>query len=162
MFALFGMVDRGIKKTTEFVLIVAICLIFMFSMVGIVARWFQMAFLWIDPLVRHLVFLSGFLAGILITGESKHLAIDLMGRYLEHRPRAATLLKRVITLATGTILLWLVKSGYDAYRAEVIGGSAEFLEIHTSVWMAIIPAGFALMSYRAFYLFLSTFKEGQQ
>ena len=55
------------------------------SITGIVLRWFNIAFLWIDPLVRHLVFICTFLGGAIATGRGTHIGIDIIGRLLESR-----------------------------------------------------------------------------
>ena len=53
------------------------------STLSIFLRWFQVSFLWTDPLVRHLVFITAFLGGSLATGANNHIRIDLAGKLFE-------------------------------------------------------------------------------
>ena len=151
--------DTIIEKISSVMLIAAISGIFLLSLAGMASRWLQLSPIWIDPLIRHLLYLSTFLAGILITGKGKHLSIDLMNKYFERSPRGQRILKRLVSAISGLASIWLVKAGFDFLISEMEFGRASFLGIHSSVWAAVIPIGFGLMAYRFFYLFCLTFQR---
>ena len=151
--------DQAIEKVSSVLLVIVMIVFFSLSLMGIVGRWVHYSPDWIDPVVRHLVFVSAFLAGILVTGKGKHIGIDLLIKYLEHNPYWHRMLKRVVSLISSVALIWLLKAGLDFLRSEMEFGKAEFLHIHSAFWVAVIPIGFALMSYRFFYIFLATFQK---
>ena len=151
--------DRIIEKFAAALLIAAVSGIFLFSLTGIVSRWLSLSPIWIDPLIRHLLFLSAFLAGILITGKSRHLAIDLLQKYFEHVPRVQRMLKRIVAAVSSLAALWLVTAGIAFLKSEMEFGREAFLGIHSAWWAGVIPVGFALMSYRFFYVFCLSFQK---
>lgn len=155
----FSLIDKWIEKGSTFFLIITVVTIFILSMLGIIFRWLQISPLWLDPLVRHLVFLSAFLAGILTTGKGKHLAIDLLSKYLESHKFYQRIVQRLVLLASIGGLIWLTQVSHQFFLSELEFGKAAFLEIHSAVWVAIIPVGMILIAYRFFYLFLLTFKK---
>jgi len=156
---LFEYLDRLIERVTTVSLVVTILSIFSLSLLSIVLRWVQASPLWIDPLVRHLVFLSAFLAGILTTGKGKHLAIDLVSKYLEHQKQYQRRVQRLITLASIGGIGWLTYASIEFLKSEMEFGKMAFLNIHSAFWVSIIPIGFTLIAYRFFYIFLTTFKK---
>ena len=151
--------DQLLERVSSSLLVVAILGIFSLSLGGIVGRWVHVSPDWIDPLVRHLVLVSAFLAGVLITGKGKHIGIDLLVKYVEHVPHWHRLLRRAIALISALALLFLVKASTDFLRSEIEFGKAEFLQIHSAVWVAVIPVGFLFMAYRFFSLFVVTFQQ---
>ena len=152
-------IDVVIEKISSVLLIATVCGIFLFSLTGMLSRWLGFAPVWIDPLIRHLVFLTAFLSGILITGKSRHLSIDLVQKYLEHAPAKQRLLRRIVAAISAFASLWMMKAGIDFLLSEMQYGRDTFLGIHSAVWAAAIPVGFALMGYRFFYLFCASFQR---
>ena len=53
------------------------------SVINIFLRWGEMTPYWVEPLVRHLVFLSAPLGGVIATGRRNHIGIDILQRWLE-------------------------------------------------------------------------------
>lgn len=142
--------DRFIEKFAQ--TLIGVCLFFMLSLtlLNIVARWFNETFLWIDPLVRHLVFLSAFMGGVLATGNASHIKIDLIGRALEAKNLKK--LKKVLAVALSLISAFacflLAKSGLDFAKVELEYGSTAFLGIHSGHLVSLIPFGFSLIGLR--------------
>ena len=66
-----------------------------FSVLTILLRWFGQSLEFVEPFVRHLVFLSTFLGGVLATGRGTHIGIDIIGKLLEsmHKQLLCTQLK---------------------------------------------------------------------
>ena len=79
---IFKTLDNIIEKICGYSLVISILAILIFSSLTIVLRWFQINLMWIDPLVRHLVFLSTFLGGVIATGRGTHIGIDLVSKIL--------------------------------------------------------------------------------
>lgn len=151
--------DRLLEKSSSALLVVAVFSMLLLTVMSIVLRWFGVGLHWVDPLVRHLVFLSTFLGGVLATGKGTHIGIDILGKSLESKGEEKLLMvqKRVIMIATTFALAWLFKAGYDFALVEFEYGKNAFFGIHTGFLISIIPFGFGLMVLRFFSTFLLTF-----
>ena len=132
-----------------------LCLFFMLflTLFNIVLRFFESSMLWIDPLVRHTVFLSAFLGGALATGRNKNIAIDILANYFkDHKDSKAN---KIINLIIYTVclvtLIWLTKAGIDLVELEIEYGRKVFLSIHSSFLIGIIPFGLGIISLRFFF-----------
>lgn len=157
----FAWIDRVLERLIYFALVGSILTILILSLANIGFRWIDRSFLWIDPMIRHLVFLAAFLGGFLATGTDRHIAIDLLDRYLQHQQKNALRrrLKRLISLLATVILIWLFRAGWNLAVIEWEFGKEVFLTVHSGILVGIIPFGFLLMAYRFFYYFLRSFTQ---
>ncbi|MCP4912205.1 MAG: TRAP transporter small permease [Oligoflexia bacterium] len=157
----FKMLDDAIEKFSSVLLITCVVGMLFFSVANIVLRWFGIGFMWIEPLVRHLVFLSAFLGGVLATGRKTHIGIDIIGKYLESKQNwvAHQWVGRAIALISFVSLAWLAQSSIGFVKVEAQYGKAAFLGIHSKYLVSLIPFGFSLITYRFFFLLLKSFFE---
>lgn len=148
--------DKLVEKISSYALIISVLLMLVMSILIIVLRWFGESFLWIDPFVRHLVFLSAFLGGVIATGRKSHIGIDIVGRYLESKKkhRLCLYIERLVSLACCLTSGWMVLASYDFFKIEAEFGKVAFLGIHSKFLVGIIPLGFSLIAYRFFYQFI--------
>ncbi|WP_372652398.1 TRAP transporter small permease [Halobacteriovorax sp.] len=155
----FRVIDQIIEKLSTWTLLVSVLGMLTLSVLAIVLRWFNFTLHWIEPFVRHLVFLSTFLGGVLATGRGTHIGIDILGKYLEsiHSDLLYNWIRRVISLASFLTLTWLIYASYNFLLVELKYGKPVFWGIESGYLVAIIPFGFALIAYRFFYLFISSF-----
>ncbi|MFZ4713483.1 MAG: TRAP transporter small permease [Bacteriovoracaceae bacterium] len=160
MFKTFALIDKGIDKLSRYGLVLAIAMMLFFSLLTIVLRWFNTTYLWMDPLVRHLVFLSAFLGGVLATGAKNHIGIDVASKIFETRGwhKLNNNLRRLVDLGAVLVLVWLTKASVDFVKMELEFGGEVMLGIHSGVLVMIIPFGFGLIAYRFFFNFLQTFQ----
>lgn len=155
----FKKCDQLLETLSYRLIVLSLFAMLFLSIANIVLRWFGMTFMWIDPLVRHLVFISAFLGGSLATGSSKHIGIDLMTKVLE-KPKYAfygKVHKLIVSLFCFCILLWLTAASYDFAQVEFEYGRAQFWGIHSGYLVSIIPMGFGLIGLRFFFRFLISF-----
>lgn len=157
-------IDFGIEKLVSWLLVLCVLSMLTLSSLNIVLRWMQMNITWVDPFVRHVVFLSAFLGGVIATGRGTHIGIDLIGKFVEskgwHSLRQA--INQFIYLVSGVVLLWMVKSGIDFAKVELEFGKEEFWGIHSGYLVGMIPVGLGLIAFRFFLLFILSFsKEGE-
>ncbi len=140
--------DSIIKKTIVLVVFVMLGL----SVLGIVLRWFQLPLNWIEPLVRHLVFLSAFLGATLASASARHISIEILAKYFEAGGNTRVLknLNKAISVITCLALVFLMQSGFDFFQVEKEYGSDIFFGLHSSTMVFIIPLGFALILVRSF------------
>lgn len=152
-------IDQLIEKFCASLLVVSILSILFFSSLSIILRWFQINLMWIEPFVRHLVFLGTFLGGVMATGRGTHIGIDLISKLVEVKgwKKVQVTINRLIYLASGVTLLWLVKAGYDFTKVEFEFARVEFFGIKSGYLVAMIPIGSLLISIRFLIMFIATF-----
>ena len=152
-------IDEAIEKLSSYALIFSVFAMLLISVLSIVLRWFSISIHWTEPFVRHLVFLSTFLGGVIATGRGTHIGIDIIGKYLESKnlEKISVWISRVIALASLLTLAWLTKSSIDFMVIELKYGKAVFWGISSGFLVGIIPFGFSIIAYRFFYLFVNSF-----
>jgi TRAP-type C4-dicarboxylate transport system permease small subunit len=160
----FRAIDQGIEKVAIFLLVSGVGVMLTLAVLTIVLRWFNASFLWLDPLVRHLVFTTTFLGGVVATGRGSHIGIDILSKALEAQEKHLALLrlKRLISLVSCLTLAWLTLASWNFMQVEFEYGRAAFLGIHSGFLVGIIPVGVSLIAYRFFYVFLSTFTRSSE
>jgi TRAP-type C4-dicarboxylate transport system permease small subunit len=154
-------IDHYIEKFCAGILVACILSILVFSSMTIILRWFQINLMWIDPMVRHLVFLSTFLGGVIATGRGTHIGIDLVSKIVEVKgwTKAQITISRIIYLSSALGMVWLFKSGYDFTRVEFEFAKKEFFGISSGFLVSIIPFGVFLIGFRFLAMFIATFSE---
>lgn len=142
--------DKKLEVFCKWAIVICIFTMLGLSILNIVLRWFELSILWIEPFVRHLVFLSTFLGGVLATGANQHIKIDLLSRLMEKfkRPRLQKVVDGLVLLVTLVACLLIVKSSYDLTLIEFEFGKAHFLNIHSGYLVGIIPVGMSLVCLR--------------
>ena len=103
---------------------------------------------WTEPFVRLLVLWLTFLGASLLTGENKHIKIDLFSTILPPKwlPVRELILSIVCVLISGIMLFVCV--GY--VKIEMQFGGAMFLHLPNWIGGLILPVGFALILFRFF------------
>lgn len=155
--------DAVIDKISFYGIVIAVTLMLLLTVLNIVLRWFNISILWVDPFVRHLVFLSAFLGGALATGKDNHIRIDLAAKLLENlkKPTLKLWIERLTYIVTLIATILLTKAGLDFTKVEFEFGKEVFLGLHSGVMAAIIPFGMGLISMRYVLRFLLTFTSEQ-
>ncbi|MEE9609962.1 MAG: TRAP transporter small permease subunit [Desulfatiglandales bacterium] len=101
---------------------------------------------WAVPFARLLVLWLTFLGASLVTGDSKHIKIDLLSSLL---PRKSLPFRElVLSIACAVICAFLLKASLDYVALEMSFGGHLFLRIPTWVGQLILPAGFSLILFR--------------
>lgn len=147
------MIEKFDKLQERFafaVLVVALFGMLGLTLTNIVSRWFHTSFIWVEPVVRHLVFIAAFMGAVLATGKKTHIKIDLVGRWLEGggKPRLRKAHFIFISLFSALACFLLAKAGYDFTLVEAQYGKKVFWGLHSSYLVAIIPLGFSLIGIR--------------
>jgi len=142
--------DKILDSISYYGLVIAVSLMLSLTVLNIGLRWFNSTFLWIDPLVRHLVFLSTFLGGSLATGNNSHIRVDLAGKLLDslNRPHLTVWIDRFVYVVCIISTTMLTKSGFDFAMVEFEYGKEAFLGIHSGFLVCIIPIGMGLILLR--------------
>lgn len=135
-------------KVIEFVVVICVVLIIALSCLNIALRWFELALTFLEPLVRHLVFLSAFLGAVMAIGSDRHIKIDLMQRYIQKNKNLNRIFLPIYFLVILIVLVILSYSSFKFSLSELQYGRIEFLGIHSGYLTSIIPLGFLLMTIR--------------
>jgi len=155
------LMDSALEKFSIFLLVISVLAMLFFSSGSIVLRWFHINLPWIDPFIRHLVFFSAFLGGVVATGRGTHIGIDLVGKIIESKGwhLVANIVKRLIMISSFLVLIWLIKAGIDFTKVEMEFAKIEFWGISSGYLVMMIPIGLGLIALRFLFIFLLSFGE---
>jgi TRAP-type C4-dicarboxylate transport system permease small subunit len=155
--------DQLLERLSRWGLISCLFVILFFAVLSIILRWLGMSPLWIEPLTRHVVFLSAFLGGSLATSKDVHIKVDILTHLIQNsRSRVLHWLhKNIVSFFCFVTCLALLKSSWDFYLVEKEFGAPSFLEIHSSWLVFIIPFGVGLISLRFFNRLLLGLVKGE-
>lgn len=101
---------------------------------------------WAEPCARLLVLWITFLGASLVTGDNKHIKIDLMSAILP--PKWLPVRELVLSTACVLISALMLKASIDYVRLEFTFGGQLFLKLPTWIGQLIIPVGFSLILFR--------------
>ncbi len=144
--------------------LMALMMTIMFCSVLIIAlRWVDVHITFLEPLVRHLVFLMAFVGGAEATRKGVHIGIDVVSKYFEstRNEQILILIKRYISMISIVALILLCKSAIDFYFVEKEFGGEGFLGLHSSTLVLIIPFGFFLIGIQFVIELLKTFSPSK-
>lgn len=101
---------------------------------------------WAVPFARLSVLWLTFLGASLVTGEGKHIKIDLLSSLL---PRKSLPFRElVLSIVCASICAFLLMASLNYIALEMSFGGHLFLKIPTWVGQLILPAGFAMILFR--------------
>lgn len=164
MFRFIRLIDKSIENITTYLLVSCVLSMLFFSTLSIVLRWFQINLMWIDPFVRHLVFFSTFLGGVIATGKGTHIGIDVLSKIVEgqgwHGLR--NFINKFIMIVSIAVLFWLLIAGLDFTKVEMEFSKEEFWGIQSGYLVMLIPIGVSLLILRFCTIFILSFdKKGE-
>lgn len=143
------MIGRSLDQGARAVMLTGLVLMLTLSLVGIVARWLGLSFMWLDPLVRHLVLITAFGGGVVAVGKKNHIKIDLLSHPIERMSsQGRSMVQVVLALATALVTAALTWSAWLFYLSEQEYGAHGLLGIHSSLWVLIFPIGWGAMTLR--------------
>lgn len=154
--------DGVLEKISRWGIIISLFVILGFAVLSIILRWFGMSPMWIDPLIRHMVFLSAFLGGSLATSKGVHIKVDLFTHLVERSSSRIIhwLHRNIVAAFCFLTTLVLTKAAFDFYLVEKEFGAEAFLNIHSSLLVAIIPVGMGMISLRFLNKLILGFVQG--
>ena len=128
-------------------LISALGLILSFALIQILLRNLaDSSLLWADPFLRVLVLWITMLGAMVATREGRHIAIDLLSRYLPKDWLAwLTLVNGIAGSAISAFVAWY---SLDLVIIEYEGQETAFADVPVWLCQSIMPFGFAIMSIR--------------
>jgi TRAP-type C4-dicarboxylate transport system permease small subunit len=156
--------DNIVDRVAFYGIVISVVLMLTLTVLNIVLRWFNTSILWIDPMVRHLVFLSAFLGGTLATGQDNHIRIDLASKIFETKGwhGLKRWVDRGVVFVTIIATLFLAKAGYDFMKVELEFGKEAFFHIHSGYLVGIIPFGMGMLTLRFILKLLLSFEKNDE
>ncbi len=155
--------DGILERISRWGLILCLFLILGFAVLSIVLRWLGESPSWLDPLVRHIVFLSAFLGGSLATSKNVHIKVDLLTKVVEASSSKVLhwLHRNLVAFFCFVTTLILMKASFDFFLVEKEFGAPAILGIHSAYLVGIIPFGMGLISLRFLNLLLLGLLQGE-
>jgi TRAP-type C4-dicarboxylate transport system permease small subunit len=101
---------------------------------------------WAEPLVRLLVLWVSLLGASLVTGENRHIKIDLMSDLLP--PALLPYRELLLSTACAVITGFILKSSISFVRMEAVFGGNLFAGLPNWVGQLILPIGFSVIFLR--------------
>lgn len=143
--------NQVLNKVNRFFIVAMTVVIISTSFLNIVLRWFDTSLMFVDPLVRHLVFALAFLGAVEATERSQNISIDILKRYLETKKKESLIgiINKAVFVFSILGCLWLASSAYDFVKIEMEYSRELFWGIDTGMTAAIIPFGFALIAFKS-------------
>jgi len=130
----------------------------------ILLRWSGAgSFVWGDEAIRLMVLWVAMIAGIASAREDRHIAIDVLSRFLS--PRGKSIAALIVDFFTAVVCLTLAWYGWRMVEFAIEDGDVFFGGLPAWIFQAIIPAAFLLMGYRYLVWFARRLREvvtGQQ
>lgn len=142
--------DDILEKISRWGLVISLISILLLAVLSIVLRWLGSSVMWLEPLTRHLVFLSAFLGGSLATSKNVHIKVDLLTKLIEMSNSKVLhwLHHNLVAFFCLIACVGLMVAGYDFYVVEKEFGAPAFLNIHSAWLVGIIPLGMGLIALR--------------
>ena len=155
---LLARVDKAIARFEGWLLIVFLSLMVFLTFLQVVLRsLFVYAHIgwandlmgsidWAEPFVRLLVLWVTFLGASLLTGENKHIKIDLLTQVIPDRWHPS--LDVLLSLSGALVTALMLKASLFYVGTEMSFGAKLFLNVPTWIGQLILPVGFLLLCFR--------------
>ena len=92
---------------------------------------------WVDPMLRHLLLWIGFVGALLATRMDQHINVDAVSRLLS--PRVRRVARTFTALAAATVCLFLMEATRAFVVDEAGAGTTGVLDVPTWCLIAIMP-----------------------
>lgn len=129
--------------------LLAILVLILVALAGaqiILRNLFDTGLSWADPLLRALVLWTGMLGALAAVRDDKHIALDVLQRFLAPRAqRVARVLTLGFAAAMCALMAWY---SVDLVKIDLASGGKAFANVPSWLIESILPAGFGLMALR--------------
>jgi TRAP-type C4-dicarboxylate transport system permease small subunit len=142
--------DDALETLSRWGIVSSLFAILFLAVLAIVLRWIGHSVMWLEPLTRHLVFLSAFLGGSLATSKGVHIRVDILTKLVEASNSKVLLWlhQNLVAVFCFVTTAFLMKASWDFFLVEKEFGAPSFLNIHSAYLVGIIPFGMGLICLR--------------
>jgi len=137
----------GLGKIEDWLLAVLVLILVTLAGAQILLRnFFDTGLSWADPLLRALVLWTGMLGALAAVRDDKHIALDVLQRFLTpNMQRIARLLTLGFAALICAAMAWF---SVDLVKIDLTSGSNAFANVPSWLIESILPSGFGLMALR--------------
>ncbi len=140
-------IDRWLDAVSGWMMIGLLGLMIVMAFGQVVLRnFFHSSIEWGDIFLRHLVLWVGFLGAVIATGQRRHLRIEFISKIVPQKIRKVFFVFTNIFAAVVTFLL--MQAAISFVQLEMESDSILILNLSRWYFISIIPAGYALISFR--------------
>jgi TRAP-type C4-dicarboxylate transport system permease small subunit len=151
-------IDRVLKKVESWLIVLFLALMVVLTFLNVIFRalythahinWANTLLSqadWSEPLARLLVLWITFLGASLLTGDNRHIKIDVMGPLLS--PNWLYVRELILSIGCVVICAVILQASIDYIKIEMEFGSDTLPGIPSWICQLIIPLGFALILFR--------------
>ena len=140
-------IDKLLEKISGWLLVAFLGVMIVMAFGQVVLRnIFHTSIEWGDIFLRHLVLWVGYFGAIIATGERRHLKIEFVSKLVPSRVRKIFFI--ITNLFAAVICYFLMQASIIFVQSEFEFGSKLILEIPRWYFIIIIPAGYAIISFR--------------
>lgn len=134
------------RVEVAFVALMLVALVFLGCAQILLRNAFHSGWLWADPLMRHIVLWLGALGAALASARMRHISVDALSRLL---PASALPLRRLIVYGVTALVAYALTVATVRLVVDERGfGEVAFLGVRVWVLQLILPAAFAMITYR--------------
>ncbi|NUN68346.1 MAG: TRAP transporter small permease [Bacteroidetes bacterium] len=139
--------DHWLERISGWILVglLGIMILMAFGQV-ILRNFFESSIEWGDIFLRHLVLWVGYFGAVIATGEGRHLRIEFLTKLVSDKPRKIFFI--ISSLFAAVICYLLMQASVAFVQLEMESESTLILDLPSWYFIIIIPAGYALISFR--------------
>lgn len=142
---------KSIHRIEDALLVALLSAMIILATTQILLRnFFDLGFIWADPLLRVLVLWLGMIGATVATRENKHIRIDLLSRFFKRNTH------RLIQSFVGQFSAWVCLiigwKGMEWIRLDYEDGMTSFGGIPVWAIEVIVPLAFSLIGIRYFIM----------
>ena len=140
---------KRIHRIEDALLVLLLSIMILLATTQILLRnFFDLGFIWADPLLRVMVLWLGLIGATVATRDNKHIRIDLLSRFF--KPNTNHLVESVIGQFSAWICLIIGWYGMVWIQLDYADGVTGVAGIPAWVLEVIVPISFALIGVRYF------------
>ena len=152
------LLDRWLARITGWLIIFLLSVMILMAFGQVILRnFFHTGIAWGDVFLRHLVLWLGFLGAAIATGEGRHLKIEFINRLASERVRKIIYI--ITNLFAAAVCYFLMQASIAFVRFEMESASTLILDLPTTYFIVIIPAGYGIIAFRFSVRVLSWISE---
>jgi len=133
-------IDRALARAEGWLIVVFLWLMITLTFLQVILRSLY------NPLARLLVLWVTFLGASLLTGDKKHIKIDILSDIFP--PKWQPFRGLILSIVCVLISALMLKASIDYIKMEMAFGGYLFLKLPTWVSQLILPAGFSMILFR--------------
>lgn len=141
------LIDSWLERISGWMLVALLGIMIVMAFGQVILRnFFESSIEWGDIFLRHMVLWVGYFGAVIATGEGRHLRIEFVTKLVPERPRKVFFI--ISSLFAAIICYFLMQASISFVELEIESESTLILDLPSWYFVAIIPAGYAMVAFR--------------